>query len=31
VITAETYGKAMQGFQTNAVFVPSKEPAPSRD
>lgn len=26
VITAETYAKAMQGFQTDAVFVPPKDP-----
>jgi len=30
VITAETYGKAMMGYETDAVFVPSKEPGPSR-
>ena len=28
VITPETYGKAMQAFETDAVFVPSKEPKP---
>jgi hypothetical protein len=30
VITAETYGKAMTGYETDAVFVPSKDPGPSR-
>jgi len=29
VINAETYGKAMKGFETDAVFVPLKDPGPS--
>jgi hypothetical protein len=31
VITPETYGKAMKGFETDAVFVPSKDHGPSRE
>ena len=31
VINAETYGKAMKGFETDAVFVPSKEPGPDQE
>ncbi|MCX6868352.1 MAG: hypothetical protein NTV46_19535 [Verrucomicrobia bacterium] len=31
VINAETYGKAMKGFETDAVFVPSKDPVPGRE
>ena len=31
VITPETYRKAMLGFETDAVFVPSKDPGPSRE
>ena len=31
VITPETYGKAMQAFETDAVFVPSKPPEPGRE
>ena len=30
VISPETYGKAMKGYETDAVFVPSKDPGPSR-
>ena len=31
VITPETYRKAMLGFETDAVFVPSKDPGSSRE
>ena len=31
VITPETYRKAILGFETDAVFVPSKDPGPSRE
>jgi len=31
VITPETYGKAMKGYETDAVFVPSKEPGKYRE
>jgi hypothetical protein len=30
VINAETYGKAMKGFETEAIFVPAKESGPGQ-
>jgi len=31
VINSETYAKAMKGFETDAIFVVSKEPGPGRE